>query len=161
MGAGAGSGARAACRDGGEAMIITLRGYSDDLVCVGPQGAPHSDEVGAYGDDATFIELSTGQVFSVVYSREGIWRIAQVAGSVEGADVVPCPSTEEEIDDGSDDYSDVATIACPEGTTWCSWSSWPPKRRDVEEFLRDNADEYFEQKLSDEEIFAARRRFQR
>lgn len=142
-------------------MIITLHGYSDDLVYVGPQGAPHSDEVGAYGDDATFIELSTKQVFSVVYSREGIWRIAQVAGSVEGVAIQPCKSTEEEIDDGSDDYSDVATITCPEGTTWCSWSSWPPKRRDVEEFLRNNADEYFEQKLSDEELFAARRRFQR
>lgn len=142
-------------------MIITLQGHSDDIICVGPQSAPHNDEVYAYDDDGKFIELSTGHVFHVVYSPEGIWRIAQVAGSVEGVAIQPCKSTEEEDDDGSDDYSDVATITCPEGTTWCSWSSWPPKRRDVEEFLRDNADEYFEQKLSDEELLAARRRFQR
>lgn len=142
-------------------MIITLQGCSDDLVYVGPQGAPHSDDIYTYGDDGAFVELSTGHVFHVVYSREGIWRIAQVAGSVEGVSIAACATTEEQIDDGSDDYSDVATITCPEGTTWCSWKSWPPQRRDVEEFLRDNADEYFEEKLTDEELFAARRRFQR
>lgn len=140
-------------------MIITLRGYSDDIIYVGPEGTSHSDEVYAYGDDGLFVELSTGQVFHVVYSRGGIWRVKHVAGAVEGVDLVPCASTDEEVEDGSDAYSDVATIACPDGTKWCSWRSWPPRRSDAEGYLRDHADHYFE-KLTDDELFAARRRFQ-
>lgn len=136
-------------------MIIDLEGHSDDIVYVGPTGEPHSGELYAYGDEGIFVELSTGQAFHVVYSREGIWRIKQVAGAIEGVSIVICSST----DDESDDYSDVATIACPEGATWCSWATWPPNRHDAEEYLREHATEYFGM-LSNDEVLAARRRFQ-
>lgn len=135
-------------------MIFTLQGYSDDIVYIGPQGTPHSDEVYAYSDDGRFVELSTGQVFHVVYSDEGVWRVTQVAGETDGVSYQPAEAAEDD-----DVYSDVATITCPDGTTWCAWETWPPRRHEAEDFLRDNVERYFE-KLSDEEIFAARRRLQ-
>lgn len=139
-------------------MIITISGHSDDIVTIGPRGAPHADEEYSYGDGGIFIELSTGQVFRVEYAEWGVWRVAQVAGSTDGVLISVCPATED--DENNDDYTDVATIECPEGTKWCPWPIWPPVRlHSVVELIEERASDYLE-KLSDEEIFTAYRKLQ-
>lgn len=104
-------------------MEIKISGYSDDNVAV--EGGPHTDEWGAYGDDPSFVVLSTGDRFSVVFGEEGIWRIEHVHDT-EKLDV----EIEKALADDDEGGTDVATVVGEFEWVDC-WRSWPPEKDEI------------------------------
>lgn len=108
---------------------IKLYGASDDLVEVEAASkppVPGCDEYGVGNDDASFVRLSTGDVFRIEYTDRGVWKIGQhvVTGKVAvKLDLAP------EGDD-PDPYTDKATVTGD--IEWVDvWGSWPPTDDDV------------------------------
>lgn len=116
---------------------ITIYGASDDLVEVRDVIGFHapgslSDEFSG-GDDPTYVELSTGDVFAVVYGPSGIWRVTHhvVSGRCTvDLDIRPEPGEDED----PDPYTDTAKVTGP--IVWVrAWPSWPPHPRDLREAI--------------------------
>lgn len=119
---------------------IEISGHSDDIVSV---AGDLSDEYGSFGH-ATYLELSTGDVFCVKY--DGVWRIAHLV--VSGAcdvTLTPHPAAEE-TDAG---YTDRAKVSGP--IFWVeAWPSWPARPRDVRDKVEGRLDGVY-----DDALFAA------
>lgn len=103
---------------------VMIYGHSDDLVIAEVDGV-HDDEYCAY--DKSYVEVSTGDVFSVVYDAEGIWRFnpEEITGQL----------TVQRVDPGhSDDQNDYSETLLLEGTIdWVDvWPHYPPTEDDIQ-----------------------------
>ena len=108
---------------------IKIYGASDDLVEV-EGDVPGCDEFGHYGDEPGFVELSTGDIFSVVYGagKRAVWQIkhAHKSGKLK-VTIQKAPKGDE-----PDPYTDTAVISGP--IEWVEfWENWPPNYEDIRE----------------------------
>lgn len=106
---------------------IKIYGHSDDCICV---SGDMQDEGYANSDGTGFVELSTGDVFEVKYTKEGVWRISRIQEGNPAADInlIPCVYDEENEDESG--YTDQMYLV-GQITDINFWSDWPPARREL------------------------------
>ena len=88
---------------------LIISGHSDDLIEV--EGAIR-EEYSALDDEGggLVVGASDGTAVRIRYADNGVWRITPVAtGPQSTLSIVQAP------EDDDDNYSDVATITCPDG----------------------------------------------
>ena len=112
---------------------ITITGSSDDLIYVEGK-VPGCDE---YGEDEGFIELSTGDVFKVDYTRGGVWQIrhhVRAKGSAVKVTTVPHAPVSDTIDD-PEPYTDTVTVTGD--FAWVRFCpAWPMAAADKREAIK-------------------------
>lgn len=125
-------------------QTVTISGYSDDIIDVeGTVSGCDEYNTDVYGLPG-YVELSTGDVFSVQFSdATGKWRVEHhVSTGVLRVDIerveLPATDDEDDVDDG--DFTDVATVKGPI-TRVNFWNSWPPTMSEVRDAV--------EQKIED------------
>ncbi len=104
---------------------IIIYGTSDDLVEV-EGDVPGCDEYGAW-HSPRYVQLSTGDVFRVEYTDDGVWRIGYSLLGASGAvkiDNVPADGAD------TDNYTDRMTVEGP--IEWVEvWRDWPATTEEV------------------------------
>lgn len=113
---------------------IQIYGASDDLV---EMRGDIEEEWGA-ASNGSFVVLSTGDVFSVIYCPGNLesWRVEHVVVSGE------CEVSIKRAPEGEDPdpYTDTANVVGPFTQADC-WDSWPPDDEEVRERLGDRLDD--------------------
>ncbi len=95
-----------------EPAVLTVRGYSDDLIEVEGDISEEFDNPAAA---PSLLVFSDGTVARVVYGRGGIWRITLEAKGDADPQIQWCETADEDVET-SEDYSDVLTFTGP--ITW-------------------------------------------
>lgn len=109
---------------------VKIYGASDDLVEV--EGDVNGcNEYGSF-DKATYIHLSTGDVFKAEYTDEGVWKVDRFRNGKKKLSIAKEPHAD---GDDPDPYTDTVTITGD--IKWVDvWSNWPPSQKDIEEKVR-------------------------
>lgn len=105
--------------------VVKIYGASDDLIEI--DGEVKGCDEYSPDDDIGYVELSTGDVFKVEYTKGGTWRVSHLLDSKKlQVEIEKCPE-----DDDPDPYTDTATVRGE--IAWVDlWNTWPPSMEEVQ-----------------------------
>lgn len=112
---------------------IKIYGHSDD--CIEITG-DISDEGYVGNNNIGYVELSTGDVFKVHYTKEGVWRISKVDNEINNVNynLIVCHYDEENEEESG--YTDQMYIVGK--IEWIKfWKNWPVSRDEYIERIVD------------------------
>jgi hypothetical protein len=78
-----------------DTKTIRITGSSDDLIEI---EGDIEEEWGAYGDEQRHIAVSEGTLLSIVYDRDGIWRVNRVVSGTAKYSKIEGSVTEDTFD---------------------------------------------------------------